>query len=146
SQGLRRSAIGPERASLDRILMRDPRSGDVRNSESRDPASIEIPGDAGELPEGYRLPRNSSHPARRLGLHDRRRARPRRALVPPGRVVAARTDSIDSRTGDRDVIEITASREQYIDALLAVAGGRARPDLAPAPLFLRKSHLSQRVA
>src|SRR5260221_1511835 len=47
---------------------------------------------------------------------------------------------------DRDVIEITASPEQYIDALLAVAGGRPRPDLAPAPLFLRKSHLSQRVA
>jgi TonB family protein len=46
---------------------------------------------------------------------------------------------------DRDVIEITASREQYINALLAVAGGRPRPDLAPAPLFLRKSHLSQRV-
>jgi TonB family protein len=47
---------------------------------------------------------------------------------------------------DCEVIAITASREQYIDALLAVAGGRPQPDLAPAPLFLQKSHLSQRVA
>jgi TonB family protein len=47
---------------------------------------------------------------------------------------------------DREVIDITASREQYIDALLAVAGGRPQLDLAPAPLFLQKSHLSQRVA
>jgi TonB family protein len=47
---------------------------------------------------------------------------------------------------DCEVIEITASREQYIDALLAVAGGRPQLDLAPAPLFLQKSHLSQRVA
>jgi TonB family protein len=47
---------------------------------------------------------------------------------------------------DREVIAITASREQYIDALLAVAEGGLRPDLAPAPLFLQRSHLSQRVA
>jgi TonB family protein len=47
---------------------------------------------------------------------------------------------------DREVIEITASREQYIDALLAVAGVRPQPDLAPAPSFLQRSHLTQRVA
>jgi TonB family protein len=47
---------------------------------------------------------------------------------------------------DGEVIAITASREQYIGALLAVARGRLQPDLAPAPSFLQKSHLSQRVA
>src|SRR5260370_7057996 len=47
---------------------------------------------------------------------------------------------------DAEVIRITASREQYIDALLAVAGSHLQPDLAPAPLFLRKTHLAQRVA
>jgi TonB family protein len=50
------------------------------------------------------------------------------------------------QTVDREVIDITAAREQYIDALLAVAGARVQLDLAPAPLFLKKSHLSQRVA
>src|SRR5206468_3670614 len=43
---------------------------------------------------------------------------------------------------DCEVIAITASREQYIGALLAVARGRLQPDLAPAPSFLLKSHLS----
>jgi len=47
---------------------------------------------------------------------------------------------------DCEVISITASREQYIGALLAVARGRLQPDLAPVPSFLQKSHLSQRVA
>ena len=47
---------------------------------------------------------------------------------------------------DGEVIAITASREQYISALLAVARGRLQPDLAPAPSFLQRSHLSQRVA
>ncbi|HTM50484.1 MAG TPA: M56 family metallopeptidase [Bryobacteraceae bacterium] len=47
---------------------------------------------------------------------------------------------------DREVIEITASREQYIDALLVVAGVCPQPDLAPAPSFLQRSHLTQRVA
>jgi TonB family protein len=50
------------------------------------------------------------------------------------------------QTVDREVIDITAAREQYIDALLAVAGACVQLDLAPAPLFLKKSHLSQRVA
>jgi TonB family protein len=41
--------------------------------------------------------------------------------------------------------EIGLSRDQYVDALLAIAGARPRLDLAPAPLFLRKRHLKQRV-
>ena len=46
---------------------------------------------------------------------------------------------------DRQVIELTKSRDEYVDALLAIAGARPRLDLAPAPLFLRKRHLKQRV-
>jgi TonB family protein len=46
---------------------------------------------------------------------------------------------------DRLAIEITREREPYMDALLAIAGARARLDLAPAPLFLRRRHLKHRV-
>jgi TonB family protein len=46
---------------------------------------------------------------------------------------------------DREVIEITRQRDEYMDALLAIAGARHHLDLAPAPLFLRKRHLKQRV-
>ena len=46
---------------------------------------------------------------------------------------------------DRQVVELTRSRDQYVDALLAIAGAKPRLDLAPAPLFLRKRHLKQRV-
>jgi TonB family protein len=46
---------------------------------------------------------------------------------------------------DRLAIEITREREQYMDALLAIAGASAQLDLAPAPLFLRKRHLKHRV-
>lgn len=46
---------------------------------------------------------------------------------------------------DRAAIEMTRERDAYIDALLVTAG--ASPyDLAPAPLFLRKRHLKQRIA
>ncbi len=46
---------------------------------------------------------------------------------------------------DAEVVRLTASREPYIDALLAIARGRPLLDLAPAPLFLRRRHLTQRV-
>jgi TonB family protein len=46
---------------------------------------------------------------------------------------------------DKQVVEMTSSREGYVDALLAIAGARPQLDLAPAPLFLRKRHLKQRV-
>jgi TonB family protein len=46
---------------------------------------------------------------------------------------------------DRQVIELTQHRDTYLDALLAIAGARPQLDLAPAPLFLRKRHLKQRV-
>lgn len=47
---------------------------------------------------------------------------------------------------DRATVEFTSSREQYLEALLAVARTKVRPDLALAPLFLRKRHLAKRVA
>jgi periplasmic protein TonB len=46
---------------------------------------------------------------------------------------------------DRLAIQITNQRDEYMDALLAIAGASAKLDLAPAPLFLRKRHLKQRV-
>jgi TonB family protein len=49
------------------------------------------------------------------------------------------------QTVDRAVIDMTKSREQYVDALLTVAGAALQLDLAPAPLFLRKRHLKLRV-
>ncbi|MBI2149897.1 MAG: TonB family protein [Acidobacteria bacterium] len=46
---------------------------------------------------------------------------------------------------DAEVVRLTAAREPYIDALLAIAGVRPRLDLVPAPLFLRRRHLLQRM-
>ena len=46
---------------------------------------------------------------------------------------------------DAEVVRLTASRDSYIDALLAIARAGSRLDLAPAPLFLRRRHLTQRV-
>jgi TonB family protein len=46
---------------------------------------------------------------------------------------------------DRLVVAATSAREEYVDALLAIAGAPAQLDLAPAPLFLRRRHLKHRV-
>jgi TonB family protein len=46
---------------------------------------------------------------------------------------------------DREVIDMTQARDEYVDALLAIAGAKPHADLALAPLFLRKRHLKQRV-
>jgi TonB family protein len=46
---------------------------------------------------------------------------------------------------DRAVIEMTQAKDEYVDALLAIAGAKPQLDLAPAPLFLRKRHLRHRV-
>ena len=46
---------------------------------------------------------------------------------------------------DREVVSITSARDPYVTALLSMAGTRLRLDLAPAPLFLRKRHLAQRI-
>jgi TonB family protein len=60
-----------------------------------------------------------------------------------GEIQLAREQAVD-----RAAIDMTNAREGYVDALLAAAGapGAAfEADLAPAPLFLRKRHLKQRV-
>jgi TonB family protein len=46
---------------------------------------------------------------------------------------------------DRQAVERTRAPEAYVDALLAIAGAKLDLNLAPAPLFLRKRHLQQRV-
>lgn len=57
-----------------------------------------------------------------------------------GEIQLAREQAVD-----RGAVEMTKAREEYVDALLAIAGARAQLDLAPAPLFLRRRHLKQRV-
>jgi hypothetical protein len=50
------------------------------------------------------------------------------------------------QTVDQQVVNLTAERERYVEALLAMAGHGLMPDLAPATLFLKKRHLRARVA
>jgi len=57
-----------------------------------------------------------------------------------GEIQLAREQAVDWQ-----VVQITQSRDPYVDALLEMAGARPELDLAPAPLFLRKRHLKQRV-
>jgi periplasmic protein TonB len=47
---------------------------------------------------------------------------------------------------DRLAVEITRGRDEYVDALLLVAGAPPALDLAPAPPFLRRRKLKHRVA
>jgi len=47
---------------------------------------------------------------------------------------------------DAEVVGLTRDRERYLDALVAVAAQRLLPDVAPAPLFLKKRQLAVRVA
>jgi len=46
---------------------------------------------------------------------------------------------------DFEVVRLTSARDSYIDALLAIAGSGEQMGLLPAPLFLRKQHLTTRV-
>jgi TonB family protein len=47
---------------------------------------------------------------------------------------------------DRETVALTRDRDGYLDALLAVAAHRLHPDVAPAPLFLRRRQLASRLA
>jgi beta-lactamase regulating signal transducer with metallopeptidase domain len=58
-----------------------------------------------------------------------------------GRIQLAREQVVDQA-----VIGLTRSREEYVAALLAVAGARLRPAPAAAPLFFRRGLLKERVA
>jgi TonB family protein len=57
-----------------------------------------------------------------------------------GRIQLAREQVVD-----QEAVGLLQNRESYLDALVAVAGHRLYPDLAPAPLFLRRRHLAARV-
>src|SRR5262249_26989350 len=46
---------------------------------------------------------------------------------------------------DAEAVRLTSAREPYIQALLAIARSRQSLDLAAAPLFLRRRHLTQRM-
>lgn len=46
---------------------------------------------------------------------------------------------------DAAVVQLLRKRDQYVDALLTMAGAGQPPDLAPASSFLRKRHLKQRL-
>src|SRR6185437_7749860 len=46
---------------------------------------------------------------------------------------------------DAESVRLTEAHDSYIDALLPIARGHGWSDMAPAPLFLRRSHLTQRM-
>jgi hypothetical protein len=46
---------------------------------------------------------------------------------------------------DAETVRLTSAREPYVEALLAIARGRQTLDLAPAPLFLKRRHLTHRL-
>ncbi len=46
---------------------------------------------------------------------------------------------------DAESVRLTEAHDSYIDALLSIARGHRWSDMAPAPLFLRRSHLTQRM-
>ena len=46
---------------------------------------------------------------------------------------------------DAEAVRLTSAREPYIHALLSIARKGSALDLAPAPLFLRRRHLTQRM-
>lgn len=47
---------------------------------------------------------------------------------------------------DETVVASTCLADEYVGALLKIAAARIEPDLAPAPLFLKRRHLRERVA
>ena len=57
-----------------------------------------------------------------------------------GRIQLAREQAVD-----QEAVGLLENRDQYLDALVAVAEYQLQPDLTPAPLFLRKRHLAARV-
>ncbi len=50
------------------------------------------------------------------------------------------------QTVDGEVVALTRNRDEYLKALLAMAGNRLPLDLAAAPSFLKRRHLKKRVA
>jgi hypothetical protein len=59
--------------------------------------------------------------------------------------VQAQTRLAREQLVDAEVVRLTENCEPYINALLEIAANRPTLDLAPAPLFLRRRHLAQRM-
>ncbi|MGH9672625.1 MAG: TonB family protein [Bryobacteraceae bacterium] len=47
---------------------------------------------------------------------------------------------------DQETVRRTEARQEYLEALLAIASAQLKPAWASAPLFLKKRHLAERVA
>jgi TonB family protein len=60
--------------------------------------------------------------------------------------VLSRVQLAREQVVDAEVVGLTRDRKRYLDALVAVAAQRLLPDVAPAPLFLKKRQLAVRVA
>lgn len=50
------------------------------------------------------------------------------------------------QTVDYEVVRLTGNKQPYLDSLVEFARAQGRPRAVPAPLFLKESHLVQRVA
>jgi len=61
-------------------------------------------------------------------------------------IVLSRIQLAREQVVDAEVVGLTRDRQRYLHALVAVAAQRLLPDVAPAPLFLKKRQLAQRVA
>jgi TonB family protein len=61
-------------------------------------------------------------------------------------LVLSRIQLAREQVVDQEAVGLLQNRENYLDALVAVAGYRLQPELGPAPLFLRKRHLAARIA
>ncbi len=64
---------------------------------------------------------------------------------PAAWLLLAQTRLVREELVDEETVRLTASREPYVEALLAIARDRQTLDLAPAPLFLRRRHLTHRM-
>jgi beta-lactamase regulating signal transducer with metallopeptidase domain len=64
---------------------------------------------------------------------------------PAAWMLLAQTRLVREELVDAETVRLTAAREPYIDALLAIARRRETLDLAPASLFLRRRHLTHRL-
>ena len=92
------------------------------------------------------MPRGAARAPPRLAGDGGRRSGAGALLVSSGDLVAFRRNRAGARAGSGppgDRIDPIAGTIR--GRLLAIAGGRPQPDLAPASLFLRKRHLKQRV-
>ena len=115
--------------------------------KARDPVARAFPGVGRRHARRHPLPRDPPRAPPRLAFRGRRRAGARRLLVPSRHLVAAGRDSTGARAGGGP----RSARDDEARAILISMRCWPWPargpswTLAPAPLFLRKRHLKQRV-